>query len=239
MPRQKSFKTVCVDSVLFFALFALAGHLTINFWERYAIQNELSSMKNSLSNLRVSFSPKRNVNGESFCLNTLNTLQNTITNIGNAYDNLHTELTDLIDVVDPSPGTVVIPSHNYKKLKDPEAKRCKNKPYLNRRDPRDIQVQALITKRNDKKRVGVGTLTDADLVASKTKTISLRNKSTTPMAKNIATNTKNPVTSTGITSDLSNSDTAKYYHKCNHSICHHHSHIKSHKDLENSRNVMY
>lgn len=58
MPRQKSFKTVCVDSVLFFALFALAGHLTINFWERYTIQNELSTMKNSLHNLKVRFSLK-------------------------------------------------------------------------------------------------------------------------------------------------------------------------------------
>lgn len=165
-------------------------------------------------------------------------MQNTITNIGQAYDNLHTELTDLIDVVDPPPATVVIPSKNYKKLKDPDAKRCKNKPYFSRRAPRDIQVQAIISKRNDKKRVGVGTLTDAEIVASKISTIPLRNKSTAPMAKNTATNTKNPVMSTGITSDLSNSETDQYYRQCNHSVCNH-NHLENHKDFENYRNVMY
>ncbi|CAH0579403.1 unnamed protein product [Chrysodeixis includens] len=215
MPRQKTFKTVCVDSFLFFALFALAGHLTINFWERYTIQSELSTMKNSLRNLK-----------------------NTITNIGHAYDNLHTELTDLIDVVDSPPPKVVIPSQNYRKLKDSDKdnKRCKTKSYFNRKPIRDIQVQAVLTKRNDKERPGVGTLTDADIVASKIRTVPQKDKSTGPMSKNTATNTKNSVMSTGITSDLSNSETMQYYRQCNHSLC---NHLKRHKDHEHTRPIMY
>ncbi|KAJ8728295.1 hypothetical protein PYW08_016680 [Mythimna loreyi] len=70
---RKSFKTVCVDTVLFFAMFALVGHITINYWERYTIQNELYSMKHSLY-----------------------TLKDTIGNIGKAYDSLHNELKVLV-----------------------------------------------------------------------------------------------------------------------------------------------
>lgn len=71
MPRQKSLRTVCVDSVLFFALFALAGHLTINFWERYTIQSELSSMKSSLHTLKVRHSSYCNIGGKSLSNATL------------------------------------------------------------------------------------------------------------------------------------------------------------------------
>ncbi|XP_021191023.1 uncharacterized protein LOC110376754 [Helicoverpa armigera] len=82
MPRvvpRKSFKSVCVDTVLFFAMFALVGHLSINFWEKYTIQSELTIMKQSL-----------------------NSLKDTITNIGKAYDNLYSELRELFIMVDQS-----------------------------------------------------------------------------------------------------------------------------------------
>lgn len=157
----------------------------------------------------------------------LYSLQDTITNIGQAYDSLHTELKDLIEIVEPA---MVMP---YSKLKDSDALRCKKKNNLDRRALHDIQVQAVLTKRNDKMKVGVGTLTDDEIISS----LTLKNKSTGPMAKSAATNTKNPLKSTGITSDLSNSDTDFYFRnnsRCNHEY---HNHLNCHRDFDHCRRV--
>ncbi|XP_039754328.1 uncharacterized protein LOC120629452 [Pararge aegeria] len=50
----------------------LAGHLSVNFWERHVVQNKLSDMKNSLDHLKV-----------------------TVHNMGYAYDDLQRDLLDL------------------------------------------------------------------------------------------------------------------------------------------------
>lgn len=55
MPRNKSLKTLFVETVMFVTLFALVSHLSVNFWERYVIQKELVKMKSSLNMLKVLF----------------------------------------------------------------------------------------------------------------------------------------------------------------------------------------
>ncbi|XP_035433306.2 uncharacterized protein LOC118264781 isoform X2 [Spodoptera frugiperda] len=95
MPTQldfikKSLKNVCVDTVLLFVMLAVVGHFTINFWERFTLQSELTNMKHSLHSLK-----------------------DTITNIGKAYDGLHTELKDLVKIVDHKPHYV--PEHKHKR----------------------------------------------------------------------------------------------------------------------------
>ncbi|XP_022830986.1 uncharacterized protein LOC111359624 [Spodoptera litura] len=87
---KKSLKNVCVDTVLLFVMLALVGHLTINFWERFTLQSELSNMKHSLHSLK-----------------------DTINNIGKAYDGLHTELKDLVNVVDKKQH--LVPECKHKK----------------------------------------------------------------------------------------------------------------------------
>lgn len=62
MPTQldfikKSLKNVCVDTVLLFVMLAVVGHFTINFWERFTLQSELTNMKHSLHSLKVRIFP--------------------------------------------------------------------------------------------------------------------------------------------------------------------------------------
>lgn len=53
MPTTKSLKLLLMESLLFISLFAVLGHLSVNFWERFVIQKELSKMKSSLYTLKV------------------------------------------------------------------------------------------------------------------------------------------------------------------------------------------
>ncbi|XP_028026979.1 uncharacterized protein LOC114240590 [Bombyx mandarina] len=73
MPSRSTFKSLLIETALFIGLFVLAGHLSINFWERYVIQSELSLMKCSLHSLK-----------------------DTINNIGKAYDNLQKEINAIL-----------------------------------------------------------------------------------------------------------------------------------------------
>ncbi|CAH1645389.1 unnamed protein product [Spodoptera littoralis] len=166
---KKSLKNVCVDTVLLFVMLALVGHLTINFWERFTLQSELSNMKYSLHSLK-----------------------DTINNIGKAYDGLHTELKDLVKVVDNKQH--LVPECKHKK----EAKdRCKTEPCLEHRKVNDIQVQTAVT---DTLKVGPRVLLTKD---KQTGHDGHAHKSTSPIIRNAATNTKNPLKSVGIMSDLS------------------------------------
>ncbi|XP_063825462.1 uncharacterized protein LOC135075021 [Ostrinia nubilalis] len=77
MPRQRTLRSIFIDMVVFVGMFALLGHLSINFWERFVIQSELSNMKTSLHSLKE-----------------------TINRIGYAYDNLHRELLGLAEIAE-------------------------------------------------------------------------------------------------------------------------------------------
>ncbi|PZC86553.1 hypothetical protein B5X24_HaOG209272 [Helicoverpa armigera] len=168
MPRvvpRKSFKSVCVDTVLFFAMFALVGHLSINFWEKYTIQSELTIMKQSL-----------------------NSLKDTITNIGKAYDNLYSELRELFIMVDQS--------HQCLEQKKPDA-RCKSIYNLSHpKGLQDLEVQTLLTPGNQTK-AAVGIATNC---SKQIETDSYEHKATGPLGKNVTTNTITPV-DTGTTPD--------------------------------------
>lgn len=117
--------------------------------------------------------------------------------------------------------------------KELESNQCKNKYNLDRRTLHDIQVQAVVTKPN-KVKVGVGTITDNRLI----ELTGYENKATGPVCKNVATNTKNPPKSTGISSDLSSYEKEKYYHhndsRCNHEY---HNHLKCYRDFEHCRHI--
>ncbi|XP_035433305.2 uncharacterized protein LOC118264781 isoform X1 [Spodoptera frugiperda] len=174
MPTQldfikKSLKNVCVDTVLLFVMLAVVGHFTINFWERFTLQSELTNMKHSLHSLK-----------------------DTITNIGKAYDGLHTELKDLVKIVDHKPHYV--PEHKHKReVKD----RCKTEPSLEYRKLNDIQVQTALT---DTSKVGTQVLMTTD---KQTGHDGHAHKSTGPVIRNTGTNTKNPSNTVGVMSDLS------------------------------------
>ncbi|XP_049869407.1 uncharacterized protein LOC126369157 [Pectinophora gossypiella] len=113
MPRPKSLKTLFLETVLFISLFAMVGHLSVNFWERYVIQTELSKMKTSLHSLKE-----------------------TINHIGIAYDNLHKELKDLAEIAEKNPVKQAI------QRKAPDKPERKSQSNLAQAILHDIQLQA-------------------------------------------------------------------------------------------------
>nr|XP_034830586.1 uncharacterized protein LOC117987660 [Maniola hyperantus] len=69
---EKFLKKLLIEITLFITIVALAGHVTVNFWERYVVQDKLLEMKESLDHLKV-----------------------TVNNIGYAYDDLQRDLIEL------------------------------------------------------------------------------------------------------------------------------------------------
>lgn len=49
----KFVKKLLIEITLFISIAALAGHVTVNFWERYIVQDKLADIKNSLDHLKV------------------------------------------------------------------------------------------------------------------------------------------------------------------------------------------
>lgn len=155
-------------------------------------------------------------------------LQDTIGNIGKAYDNLHTELKDLLFEV------------NKKEIQHKDTLECRHKEKIeakckaeNKLDTRrhDFEVQTVLTTNKMKIGVGVETDNNKNLHTRKHKaTGSLNihastreNEATGPPCKHAATNTKNPPKSTGTSSDISSKE--DYFHSqkdfkdCTH-VCH-------------------
>ncbi|XP_045771442.1 uncharacterized protein LOC123871597 [Maniola jurtina] len=71
----KFFKKLLIEITLFIAMVALAGHVTVNFWEQYVVQDNLLEMKESLDHLKV-----------------------TVNNMGYAYDDLQRDLIELAKI---------------------------------------------------------------------------------------------------------------------------------------------
>ncbi|KAF9414868.1 hypothetical protein HW555_007337 [Spodoptera exigua] len=199
---RKSLNNLYVRTFLVFAIVVLLGHLSINFWERFTLQSELTNMKHSL-----------------------HLLKDTITNIGKAYDDLHTELKDLIKIVDDRQR--LRPECKHKRdAKD----RCKTEPSIEHRKLNDIQVQTVVTKSSG---AGPRILMISD---KQTGHDGPEYKRMNTIHKNAATNTKNPPKSVGVMSDLSKLELER--HPLNEKIHHHsYNHLDCNKNYELSKNV--
>lgn len=57
----KSLKKLLIEITLFISMVALVGHVTVNFWERYVVQDKLADIRSSLDHLKVKepFIPRR------------------------------------------------------------------------------------------------------------------------------------------------------------------------------------
>ncbi|XP_059047200.1 uncharacterized protein LOC131842647 [Achroia grisella] len=122
MPHHATLKSMCMDTVIFFGLFAIVGHMSINLWERLMIQTELTNMKTSL-----------------------HTLKNTVNNIGYAYDKLHKEVKGLTVTADFKKSGVSLKKELYEKSNNKPTCNNRNKVFNN------LQLQTKEHPKNDKK----------------------------------------------------------------------------------------
>ncbi|CAH0397795.1 unnamed protein product [Chilo suppressalis] len=120
MPYHKSLTSLFIDLIVFVSMFALLGHLSMNFWERFIIQTDFSNMKTSL-----------------------HTLKETINRIGYAYDTLHLELTELAAKTENKQTAATLISKKELKLSQSKKERS-----LDRRTFNDMEIQAMIKERN-------------------------------------------------------------------------------------------
>lgn len=131
-------------------------------------------------------------------------LQDTIGNIGKAYDNLHNELKVLIFELLIENKQTNTPEYRQTAKLEVE---CKADNLNNKR--RDFEVQAVVTKSDKMKKIGAGDETDKNK-----KPHDRKHKATGPLGINAATNTRNPLKSTGSPpSDTSTTEQihARYY----------------------------